>query len=95
MRRSASQATITPPPSSIAPVPTSHESLWPPITTTSSGRSEPVISATALRDGASGSVRASILSWTTTRWPRCCMRCSIAASSMEMAANGIGLAVES
>jgi hypothetical protein len=35
--RTASHAATLPPPSSIAPWPTSHESMWPPITTTSSG----------------------------------------------------------
>ena len=33
MRRSASHVTTQPPPSSVAPAPTSHESRWPPTTT--------------------------------------------------------------
>ena len=64
IRRTASHATTTPPASSIAPCPTSHESMCPPITTTSSGFSRPRSSATTLRDGASGSVRALI--WSRT-----------------------------
>ena len=48
---------MQPPPSSMAPVPTSHESKWPPTTTISSGRSRPRISAMTLAESASGSQR--------------------------------------
>ena len=55
MMRSASHDTTQPPPSSVAPAPTSHESRWPLTTTISSGRSRPRISPTTLADSTSGS----------------------------------------
>ena len=95
MSRTASHAATAPPPSSIAPWPTSHESMCPPTTTTSSGFSRPTISATTLRDGASGKVRAPMRSVRTIGSPRSWNRCSIAASSTLSAAAGIFAAVES
>ncbi len=89
MSRTASQAATLPPASSMAPWPTSQESMWPPSTTTSSGRSRPRISATTFRDITSGSERASMRRLTTMRCPRSCMRWSIMASSTVMAAWGI------
>ena len=46
----------TPPPSSIAPNPTSQESRWPESRTISSGNSEPTTSTMVFRDGAHWSV---------------------------------------
>ena len=92
MSRTASHAATTPPASSIAPCPTSHESMWPPITTTSSGFSRPRSSATALRDGTLGRFRAPITSRATIGCPRSCIRCSSIASSTVIAAAGIRLA---
>ena len=62
IRRSASHVTTHPPPSSVDPVPTSHESKWPPMTTTSSGSSRPRSSPTTLAESASGRKCASISS---------------------------------
>ena len=95
MSRTASHAPTAPPPSSIAPCPTSHESMWPPSTTTSSGFSRPTISAITLRDGASGSLRAPMRRVSTTGSPRSWNRCSIMASSTLSAAAGILAVVES
>lgn len=58
----ASIAIAQPAPSSFAPSPTSHESMWPPITTISAGSSRPVSSATTFALSASGSVFAPIAS---------------------------------
>ena len=63
--------------------------MCPPITTTSSGFSRPRSSATTLRDGASGKLRAFITSFTDTGCPRSCIRCSSIASSIASAAEGI------
>ena len=69
--------------------------MWPPMTTISSGFSRPSSSPITLRDGASGSVCASILSVTTIFSPRSCMRWNIMASSIGIAAEGIFVTVES
>ena len=89
MSRAASHAARQPPPSSIAPWPTSHESMWPLTMTISLGFSRPRISAITLRDLAGGSVRASIFSSMRIGSPRVCIRASIMASSTESAACGI------
>ncbi len=56
-------------PSSCAPCPTSHESMWPPITTTSSGWSVPRISPITSPESASGSMCAAISRCTRTGTP--------------------------
>lgn len=84
-----------PPPSSIAPDPTSHESMWPPITTISSGFSRPRNSPMTLWLSASGSIRALIRSVTRTLSPRLIMRRIIIASSAVTLACGIFFTVES
>ncbi len=89
MIRSASHVTTHPPPSSVAPAPTSHESRWPLTTTISPGRSRPRISPTTFADSTSGSKCASIFRRTTIRLPRSAMRCSRSASSVVIAAAGI------
>ena len=95
MSRTASHAATEPPASSIAPCPTSQESMCPPSTTTSSGRSRPTSSATTLRDRAGGSWRAPIRSVSTTGSPRSCIRRSIIASSTLSAAAGMRRVAES
>ena len=89
--RAASHAARQPPPSSIAPCPTSHESMWPLTMTISSGFSRPGISAMTFREMPSGSVRASIFNRTRIVSPRAAMRVSILASSSDRAACGIFL----
>jgi hypothetical protein len=75
MIRSASHVTMQPPPSSVAPAPTSHESRCPLTTTILSGFSRPRNSPTTLADVASASKCASIFNRTTMRLPRSAMRC--------------------
>mmetsp|Transcript_4602 Transcript_4602/g.16197 ORF Transcript_4602/g.16197 Transcript_4602/m.16197 type:complete len:214 (+) Transcript_4602:97-738(+) len=58
--RRACHAAMMPPPSSIAPVPTSQESVWPPTTTTFSGNSLPMISPMTLCESVSFSISASM-----------------------------------
>lgn len=61
--RILSNATIQPWPSSCAPWPTSHESIWAPITTISFGFSRPINSAMILRLVASGWVTQDKRKW--------------------------------
>jgi len=89
IRRMASHATKTPPASSITPAPTSHESMCPPITTTSSGLVVPRTSAMMLRDCASSKKCASMYSLITTGMPRLTRRSIRSASSWVMAAPGM------
>ena len=94
--RTASHAATAPPPSSIAPCPTSQESMWPP----SDDHLVRLLPAdhlghhVARRRVGQRRARPSGAS-TTIGSPRSCNRCSIIASSTLSAAAGIFAAVES
>ncbi len=79
----------TPAPSSIAPSPGSHESRWPPIITTWSGRSRPGISPTTFQAGAFGVEVDARVSRTRTGFPAATSRSSSSASGTPSAAAGI------
>ena len=85
----APTAMAMPAPSSMAPWPGSHESIWPPMAMISSGFSEPGMSPTTFQAGALGISWDWSTSLTRTGLPRATMRSSNSASGTPSAAEGI------
>lgn len=75
--------------SSMAPVPGSQLSRWPPTTITSSGLSLPRISPEIFQAGAAGVLLEAISSFTFTGLPRAASRSSSSASGGDRAAAGM------